>query len=138
MEKHFGEYLISDDKSMIQGTRVYELLLTTPWASKRSMETMQKAIENSLCFGVYKDGVQIAFGRCVTDNATMFWLADVIVDEKYRGQGLGKEFLQFILGHKDIAHLRGILFTSDAHELYERYGFVREQEIVMLRHPAAI
>jgi hypothetical protein len=32
----------------------------------------------------------IGFARVVTDYYTFGWLADVFIDESYRGQGLGK------------------------------------------------
>ena len=34
---------------------------------------------------MYHAGKQVGFARCVTDYATIYWLADVIIDEQYRG-----------------------------------------------------
>ena len=133
MEINMGDYLISDDKNLIQPNRVYELLSDTYWASKRSKDTMQTAMESSLCFGVYKDGIQIGFARCVTDYAIIYYLADVIIDERYRGQGLGKALVKAITEHETLSHLRGILDTRDAHGLYERFGFFVAGEYTMLK-----
>ena len=42
----------------------------------------------------------VGFARCVTDYSMMYYLADVIIDEKYRGQVLGKVLTKFITEHK--------------------------------------
>jgi GNAT superfamily N-acetyltransferase len=97
------------------------------------METIKKSIENSLCFGMYADSTQIGFARCVTDFATIYWLCDVIVDDRYRGQGLGNALIRFITERDTLKPLTGILATRDAHGLYEKYGFKPEE--TMRRRP---
>ena len=124
MERQFDSFLISDDKKLLQIERIYELLHGTYWAGDRMRETIARSIENSLCFGVYHAGEQVGFARCVTDYATTFLLADVIIDERYRGRGLGKELVPFILSHDLLQGLIGTLATRDAHGLYAKYGFV--------------
>ena len=133
MKQTFGSYLISDEKGLLQIDRIHELLSKSYWAKDRLKETIQKSIEHSLCFGVYIDGLQIGFARCITDYATMYYLADVIIDEKYRGQGLGKAFVKFIIEHKLLRICGGILDTSDAHGLYEQFGFARNPDKSMRR-----
>ncbi|GHS99323.1 N-acetyltransferase [Synergistales bacterium] len=123
MNIEYKGFLISDDKSKIQIDRICELLSTTYWAEDRKKEAIEKSIENSMCFGVYADKRQIGFARCVTDYATMFWLADVIIDEKYRKLGIGKALIKFIVEHNLLQSLFGILGTRDAHSLYAQYGF---------------
>jgi len=120
-------YLFSDDKSLIQIERVFEMLSTTSFAKNRSKDIIQKSVENSLCFGIYCDGMQIGFARCVTDYAVIYYLCDVVVDEKHRGQGLGKALIKFITEHDSLTPLMGVLGTKDAHGLYEQFGFKRDQ-----------
>ena len=127
MQTYFGEYLISDDKALVQIDRVCELLSDTYWAHSRTKETTQTVIDNSFCFGVYKDGVQVAFARCITDYGAIYYLADVVVDKDYRGKGLGKALIRFITEHELFATKYGVLDTRDAHGLYERFGFVRTE-----------
>lgn len=64
--------------------------------------------------------------RVVTDFATTFYLADVIIDEKYRGKGIGKKLISTIVSDKRFSSLLGILVTKDAHGLYEHFGFVKD------------
>jgi GNAT superfamily N-acetyltransferase len=78
-------------------------------------------VENSRCFGVYDaNGRQVAFARVITDNATMFYLCDVIVDESYRGAGIGKTMVESIVQSEELRGLAGHLATEDA------FGFIRK------------
>ena len=121
-------YLFSDRKEFLQISKIQSLLGATYWANKRTIETLLKSIDNSLCFGIYKDNIQVGFARCVTDYATVYWLCDVIIDDEHRGIGLGKEFVKYITEHDDLKLLYGILGTRDAHGLYEKFGFERDQK----------
>lgn len=135
MERQIDEFLISDDQTLIQPERVLDMLSKSYWAADRDIDTIRKSIKNSLCFGVYREGEQVGFARCVTDYATIYWLADVIIDERYRGIGLGKELVSAIHAHESIKDLSGILATRDAHGLYERHGFVIVDEKRYMRRP---
>ena len=124
-------YLFSDRKKLLQGEQIHALLQTTYWAKNRTIETTLKSIDHSLCFGIYRNGIQVGFARCVTDHATVYWLCDVVIAQEHRGQGLGKELIQWITGHDALKSLYGILSTRDAHGLYEKFGFEREQREFM-------
>ena len=130
-----GEYRVSDDKASLSIERIQEFLAKSYWANERSKDTIELTIKNSLCFGVYYHGQQIGFARAVTDMATMYYLADVYIDEAYRGRGLGKRLVQCIVESESLRNLAGILGTRDAHGLYEKYGFAREPEKLMRRRP---
>jgi len=88
------------------------------------MEVVDRSIEHSLCFGIYKAGRQIGFARTVTDFATFAWLADVFIVEEERGSGCSKKLVAAIVAHPGLQSLRRIMLgTRDAHTLYARYGF---------------
>jgi len=123
MEIKFKEFIISDDKNKIQLDRVYQLLSTTYWAKERPRNIIVKSITNSFCFGIYLNNNQVGFARCVTDFATVYWLADVIVDHNYRNLGLGKALVEAVVDHEQLKGCFGILATSDAYDLYKQYGF---------------
>jgi GNAT superfamily N-acetyltransferase len=72
---------------------------------------------------VYHAGEQIDFARCVTDFATVYWLADVVIDERFRGQGFGKALVSAIVSDERLNGINGMLATRDAHALYARHGF---------------
>ena len=123
MEIEYQSFKISDQTSLLQIDRIHAMLIKSYWAQARSRETIEKAIQHSVCFGAYVEGVQVGFARCVTDYATIFWLCDVIVDEAYRGRGIGKALMEAVSSCEELQGLSGILMTRDAHGLYAKHGF---------------
>lgn len=118
-------YIISTDKNKIDIDYVHQFLSRSYWSPGIPKEKVQKAMENSLSFGMYGDEKQVGYTRVITDKATFAYLADVFVDESYRGRGLGKWLINTILAHPDLQGLRRIILTTkDAHTLYEQCGFV--------------
>lgn len=130
-------FYISDSKEDIQLAEVKRLLAQSYWAQKRTMDVIQRSIEGSLCFGAYleQNGKQVGFARVITDYATNYYLCDVIVDEPYRGMGVGKALVRRIVDDERLQGLRGVLATHDAHGLYEQYGFRWEREHFMGKEP---
>ncbi len=120
-----NNFTISTDKNKIDIDYVHEFLSHSYWSPGVPIETVKKAMNGSLCFGVYDNDKQIGYARMVTDTATFAYLADVFIDENYRGNGLGKWLVKTILVHPDLQGLRRILLaTKDAHKLYEQLGFI--------------
>ena len=118
-------YRISSDQSEMDVESIHKFISQSYWAKGIPIETLKKAIDNSLCFGVFNsEGVQVGFARMITDSATYAYLADVYVLGEHRGKGLSKWLMQEIMSHPDLQGLRRMtLATSDAHGLYEKYGF---------------
>ena len=91
------------------------------------MDVVQRSIQHSLCFGVYLEDRQVGFARLVTDYATFSWLCDVFILKSHRGLGLGKWLIATIIEHPELQSAKPILLaTSNAHELYRRYGGFNE------------
>ncbi|AET68289.1 acetyltransferase, N-acetylglutamate synthase [Desulfosporosinus orientis DSM 765] len=133
MIRKFEGYTINSDKTMISVDRVKEFLTDSYWAKDRAKEIIEKTIMNSLCYGVYNEDELIGFARVVSDFATMFWICDVYIDRIHRGKGLGKKLIECILETPELKNIRGFLVTSDAHGLYEQFGFERVESKVMTR-----
>lgn len=104
---------------------IHGFLASSYWAKDIALATLQRAMQNSLCFGVLTDeGEQVAFARMVTDRTTYAYLADVFVVDSHRGKGIAKWLVQSIMTHPDLQGLRRIsLITRDAHGLYTKLGF---------------
>jgi len=121
-----GEYLITTDRSRLDVPLIHNFLSEESyWAVGRSVEVVRRTIDNSLCFGVYKENEQVAFARVVTDFATFAWLADVFVVPEHRGQGLAKWLMEVILAHPELQGFRRwVLATKDAQTLYAQFGFI--------------
>ena len=118
-------YRIIEGAEQIPLSEAVRLLKMTYWASHRSAETIEKSMRNSSCYGIWSDEEQklIGFARVISDYATAWYLCDVIIDEQYRGQGLGKKLVSHIASLPEYAGLRGFLFTRDTHGLYARFGY---------------
>ena len=118
-------YRIIDGADGMDSAEVAALLKTTYWANKRSLETIEKSMRNSSCYGVYLDEGKklVGFARVISDDATTYYLCDVIIDPAYRGRGFGKALVSHIVSLPEYAGLRGLLLTKDAHGLYEQFGF---------------
>jgi GNAT superfamily N-acetyltransferase len=129
----YKDYLISNNRNLLSLDRIVDLLSRSYWAGQRSLEKIVESIRNSECFGVYLNDDQVGFARIVTDYAVMYWLCDVFIDENHRKQGLGKKLIETIVNDETFSNLTGILGTTDAHSLYEKFGFVRDQERFMRR-----
>jgi N-acetylglutamate synthase-like GNAT family acetyltransferase len=120
----YQDLIISEDKQLLNIDKTHQLLLGTPWAQKRTRATVVKSITNSLCFGAYLKGEQIAFARVVTDGCTFAYLCDVVIEEKHRGHGVSKKIMHEIMRHPELSSLRRFtLATQNAHGLYEKFGF---------------
>lgn len=120
-----GEYEIDTDKRRLDIAAVHAFLVNESyWAQTRTLEQTLKAIENSLCFGIYKGAKLVGFARVVTDRATFAYVGDVFVLEAHRGKGLSKWLMKVIVEQPDMQGLRRwLLATRDAHGLYEQFGF---------------
>ncbi len=118
-------YKASSDINDMDITVIHAFISNSYWAKGIPFNTMEKAINNSLCFGVFTDsGSQVAFARMVTDSATFAYLADVFVSKEHRGKGLSKWLMKIIIEHPNLQGIRRMaLATSDAHSLYEQFGF---------------
>ena len=116
---------ISTDRTELDVPLIYRFLSEqSTWAVGISRALVDRAIENSLCFGGYVDGRQVAFARVVTDYATFGNLVDMFVIPEYRGQGYSEEIMKAIMAHPSLKGLRRLtLATGDAHGLYEKFGF---------------
>jgi GNAT superfamily N-acetyltransferase len=118
-------FIFSDDLSKLHREAIHKYLSKESyWAKGIPFETVDRSISNSLCFGIYKDAVQVGFARWITDRATFAYLADVYILEAFRGLGLSKKLMSLMLFHKDLQGLRRyMLATQDAHGLYAQFGF---------------
>ena len=124
-----AEFTVSDRKEDMDVTMIHGFLTTSYWAKGIEKPTIERAITNSLCLGVFHNKKQIGFGRAITDRSTFTYLADVFILEEYRGRGLGKWLVDCFLKHEELQGLRRwLLATLDAHDLYRQKGFVPLQE----------
>ena len=121
-----GEYTISTHDNRLDIRVIHDFISNQSyWGQGRAVEVVQRALDNSLNFGLYRGDKQVGFARVVTDFATFAWVADVFVLAEERGHGLSKWLMEVILAHPRLQGFRRwVLATKDAHSLYARYGFI--------------
>lgn len=137
-EVRHEDVLISDDRTRLDRALIHRFLSERSyWAQGVPREIVDRSIDHSLCFGVYRSNGQAGFARVVTDFATFAWLADVFIVEDERGHGLSKKLVAAVLAHPQLQGLRRFLLgTLDAHGLYAQFGFkpIKEVERFMEIH----
>jgi GNAT superfamily N-acetyltransferase len=139
-ERNEDGLLFSTDRARLDIDLIHDFLSRESyWVPGIHRELVERAIANSICFGVYERDRQLAFARVITDGAGFAWLADVFVVGDHRGRGLGKRLIEFVLANPDLQRIRRfMLATRDAHDLYARVGFtpLAHPERLMERYDA--
>ena len=121
-----GEYEFSTDKGRLDVATIHGYLTQSYWSPGIPRAIVERAIDGSLCFGIYYHSSQIGFARIITDKATFAYLADVFILEAHRGKGLSKRLMELIISHPDLGGLRRFMLgTKDAHGLYRKFGFTK-------------
>ncbi len=136
---------VSTDRHRMNVPWVCAQLKATYWGGWYDDLQIQRAMENSLCVGVFADdvldggeiavcGEQVAFARVVTDRATYSSMMDVIVAEEHRNKGIGSMLVEAITKHPDVRGTINIIATQDASLWYDRFGW-RPVHGVLQRDP---
>jgi ribosomal protein S18 acetylase RimI-like enzyme len=129
LETRRDNFTISTDPARLDVDAICDFLTRAYWAIGRPRERTERALRNSLVFGLYDGGKQIGLARVVSDYSIFAYLCDVFIHEDYRGRGLGKWLVQTVMEHPDLRDVRRwMLVTSDAHGLYRPFGFTTLEE----------
>ena len=115
---------------------IFDFIKNSYWGNLRTYEEQKIAVENTLNFGLFKEGKQIAYARVMTDRVFFAYLLDVFVVNEEQGKGYSKILIDKILKDERIKNIdRWMLGTKDAHTLYEKFGFekVKSPEKLMDR-----
>lgn len=121
----YKDFLITSDKSQMNLEDIHNFLSQSYWAPGIPMEIVKSAFDNSYCAGLIKENRQIGYARIITDYSTFAYLCDLYILEEFRGKGLSKKLMEFIMEEPWIKQLRSIMLnTKDAHGLYEKFGFL--------------
>lgn len=87
-----------------------------------------------------KDGAVVGFGGLawypIPSKGLVGWLEEVVVDEKFRGQGIAKALIAEILKIAEARQIKTIKPTSIdsvTNTLYEKFGFVQKDHQYFVR-----
>jgi len=117
-------YELTEDPARIDVAAAHAYLARSYWSRGIPLATVERALANSLCIATCHGGELVGLARVVTDRATFAYLADVYVLEEHRGRGLARAMVAQLQAHPELQGLRRwLLFTADAHALYEQLGW---------------
>ncbi len=134
-----GGYELDDDPDRVDVAAVHRYISgESYWAAGRPYALMEELVRAAArVVGLYHADVQVGFCRAVTCSGLPYvYLADVYVLEGHRGRGLGVELVREMVERGPYAEEAWILHTSDAHDLYRRFGFDVPGARTMVRPPA--
>ena len=115
---------VSTDKNKLDVPFVQHFLKDIYWAAGRTIDEVQRTIDASFCFGIYLNEKQIGFARVVTDYVVFAYLMDVFITEEQRGKGYSSILIDTMMKEPQLQEVKiWRLATSDAHFLYEKFGF---------------
>ncbi|GAW26359.1 putative acetyltransferase [Rosellinia necatrix] len=126
------EFLVSTEQRLLQVDAIRDAMDSglVWWAQAPPADMLLKALQNSLCLGLYElpqstsdiagqgDPKQIGLARLITDGVTFGYLTDVYVLPGYQGKGLGR-WMMACLDEvvKSWPHLRRMLLVTSGSSL---------------------
>lgn len=115
---------VSTDKSKLDILFLQNFLKDVYWTAGRTLEEVQKTVDASFCFGIYLEEKQIGFCRVITDYVVFAYVMDVFIDEIHRGKGYSSILINAMMTEPQLQQVKiWRLATSDAHFLYQKFGF---------------
>lgn len=116
----------SDRKSEIDLNELQQLFNRSAfWAKNRGINDLRIAIANSDPVIAVWDGKQlIGFARATSDCVYRATIWDVVIQQEYRGTGLGSKLVETLLSHPRMNRVESVyLMTTHQHKFYEKIGF---------------
>ncbi len=106
------DFLISTDKSLLDPKAIHNFFKISYWAANVPHQMVERAIKESLCFGVYHQHKQIGFARVVTDFSTIAYIMDIFMLDEYQERKLLDWLMVCIFAHPDLRTLRKWFLAS--------------------------
>ena len=120
-------FVISCDPGRLDFDYLYGFLSTAYWHKALTPEKLRRSFDHSIVFGLYEaagECRQVGFARVTGDRTTFAYLADVFIDSRHRGVGLGGWLMNVVHAHPELQGLkRWLLKTRDAQEFYRPLGY---------------
>ena len=110
-----------------------ELFKQAGWHDKTDKERLKSMIDNStIIVTAWDSNKMTGFARCLTDFSFNGQINNVVVDNNYRGSGIGKQLIEEILNSSE--HVTYILRGDpDNAKFYYSIGFENEEMVLVYR-----
>ena len=98
------------------------------WEEHYDPGGLDALIKGSFAFAVAVDastGKAIGMGRVISDGVSDAWLQDIVVLDAYRGKGIGRAIIKFLLEHCQSKGLTwiGLVAEPGTMDFYKPLGF---------------
>ena len=121
-------------------TKEFDLKLLLPlfeqadWALGRTLADTQIMVTHSdLVVSAWDDSQLVGFGRVLTDYVYRASIWDVIVDQQYQGQDIGRQIMHHILQHPSLHEVELFwLCTMNKQSFYTTLGFSDKEQTGMV------
>lgn len=113
-----------------------DLLVTTPYMASNETLTALVESENSHLFLAYDEVENIigmlTVGIYYSPTGKKAWIEDVVVDDTFRGKGIGEKLVQHAIEFAKTKQVNLLMLTSHpsriaANKLYPRVGFNKRE-----------
>lgn len=110
----------------------FAALKNSYWGAHYTWDGFLESVDNSVCISAHFEDwrQQIGFARIVTDKALLSHLTDVIVEERWRRQGVATAMLEAALSHPWVKNTLCICQTRYHYGLYAKFGFTAGGELL--------
>lgn len=124
------QILVSADRIWLDQDWIVRSVQGSYWGAYLSRDKILAALANSVAYGAYLPnpaaklpvpGRQVGFVRCVTDSAIFSSITDVLVEESFRGQGIGSWLMDEVIRDPRIANTICILQARPGAQLWYRH-----------------
>lgn len=135
------DIILKDGMDNMNFEKVTAMLAKSFWSPGiKISEIMQAAGNSAMVIGAFStDGIQISYGRVISDKTRFAYLTDFYVDDEYRKLGICQKMVSYVINHKDLADVyQWLLITKDAHGVYKKQGFeiiTRPHDYMEIRRP---
>ena len=127
-----------DDAEGVAPEAVRRLLDQTSWARGRSVEGIAASLRGSVAVvGAWDGEALIGFARAVGDGVYRALVEDVVVDEAWRGRGVGRGLVERLLAR--LASVEDVRLATgpETAPFYEGFGFALDAGPSMRRRADA-
>ena len=108
----------------IEGKDLHRLMIQSNWGNRRTVNGLAIMLQHStLKLGVWEGEKLIGFARALSDGAYRSLIEDVIVDEVYRGKGIGTKIMQLMIEKLSIVDEIYLFCGANRETYYHRFGF---------------
>lgn len=109
------------------------------WKEGYDSSGIQPLIRGSFAFAVVidsDDNKTVGMGRIISDGVSDAYIQDVVILEEYRGKGIGKKLVKFLLDHCLSNGLLwvGLIAEPEQDGFYSPLGFRKLKEYVPMKY----